>query len=71
MNYGKTAYLKVMEIEQKLKSIEEKDNNYTSYLELSKPSINQIFDKTSEIVVDFAEFKPQSKSICFQSSPLF
>ena len=44
MNYGKTAYLKVLDIEKELKNINNKDSGI-SYYEFNKPNINENFNK--------------------------
>ena len=44
MNYGKTAYLKVLDLEKKLALDSNSINSsFSSYLELNKQGINQTF----------------------------
>ena len=71
MNYGKTAYLKVIELEKEISfsNSEQKDNHY---LEISKPNINESFDNNSKIIVELPKFNVErEKTICFQIKATF
>ncbi len=68
MDYGKSAYLKIYELESRINSLSKNTNGYSSYLELSKPNINQDFDGLSSVRIEFPEFDAQSESVCFQAN---
>ncbi len=69
MNYGKSAYIKVVDLEQRLMGLSTNSSSYENYLEISKPSINQSFSKGYNLSVDFPPFDTkEGKNLCFQIS---
>ena len=71
MNYGKTAYLKVLELEKELNQSKTEDST-NSYLEIIKPDINQLLTKQSNIQIKLPKISVESeKTICFQIKATF
>lgn len=67
MNYGKTAYLKIIDIEKELALNKNSSNLKHCYLELHKPNINQIFTDLNSYTCPFPSIKVKTDSpICFQ-----
>ena len=66
MNYGKTAYLKVLDLEKELHN----GNTYegiNSFVEISKMNINQTFSSASNFICKFPKFTAiQNNTICFE-----
>lgn len=66
MNYGKTAYLKVVELEKKYQTTNTETGDKNGYLEFDKLGINQTIG-TNYFEFDFPEINLlQNKDICFQ-----
>lgn len=67
MNYGKTAYLKVTEIEKKLNSESTKNQTtQNSFLEFDKPNIDQYFSN-QHCILNFPNIElSENSEICFQ-----
>lgn len=67
MNYGKTAYLKVTELEKKInQQSDSKSNTNTGFLEFYKPNLNQDFsNKICNVTFPNIELT-QNSEICFQ-----
>ena len=66
MNYGKTAYLKILDLEKEL-STQQADNNYNSYLEIIKSNINETISNNSKVELLLPEISvTTNKTICFQ-----
>lgn len=67
MNYGKSAYIKVIELEQRLSGLGNSQNSFDSYLEISKPNINGSFSKDYDLTIEFPRFEAkEGKNLCFQ-----
>ena len=71
MNYGKTAYLKVLDLEKELTQKQTEDSQ-NSYIEISKPNINQLITDESCIEIKLPLISVESeKTICFQIKATF
>ena len=68
MNYGKTAYLKVLDLEKKLALDSNSINSsFSSYLELNKQGINQTFSSTLDATIEFPKIDVTTgQNLCFQ-----
>ena len=65
MNYGKSAYLKVVELEKKLNSFDTKSTSETNFLEFDKTKIGETLNGKTTISFPNIELYA-GKEICFQ-----
>jgi len=67
MDYGKTAYLKVLDLEKELSFLHNSEKSSNNYLEVSKPNINQTYSFNSVLNIDLPNINvTRDKSICFE-----
>ncbi len=67
MNFGKSAYLKVCELEKKLANMGEFSQQSQGFVEFDKNNLNVSINDESTTVIDFPTFScVKSQEICFQ-----
>jgi len=67
MDYGKTAYLKILNLEKELSLKTNNENNSNNYFEINKPNINESISHKYPLTITFPEFKTKTdKTISFQ-----
>ena len=67
MNYGKSAYLKVMELEKRISSSNNLDEYASKFLEFNKTELNQSLYNGQSVKIDFPFISLEAgKDVCFQ-----
>jgi len=67
MNYGKTAYLKILDLEKDLSLNSSNEYNNNKCLEISKPNVNETISQFNNCVIDFPMINVKTnETICFQ-----
>ena len=67
MNYGKSAYLKVIELEKKITSSESSSFSENGYLEFDKSNLSQVFSDISSYSANFPVINlKKDQEICFE-----
>ncbi|MBQ7466620.1 MAG: hypothetical protein IJS74_00950 [Clostridia bacterium] len=67
MNYGKSAYLKVIELEKKISSSSADFSSASGYLEFDKTNLSQSFSDISPFTATFPSIElKQGQEICFE-----